>query len=389
MKISTKKNQKPLLQAAGGLRPSRYPIWFLRQAGRYLPEYRQVRSGLEFVQMCRSPKDVKEVTLQPLRRYDLDAAIIFSDILVTPIALGQTLTMEKGEGPVLSRPIRTSYDLARLKIPNAAKDLDFVAEAIDRTKEGLLDHQTMIGFAGAPFTVATYMVEGSGTKTFLETYRMIHQSPELFQELLERITAVTIDYLRMQVAAGAEYLMLFDTWAGALEPTQFSMFAQRYVDRIIASLADLGVPICYFPGQGAENLEAAVRGRQTVTHVDWRVPMARAVDRMRESLGLEAVTHQSSITEAISPREVARPLLLNQSPGIHKPIIQKPLIVQGNLNPNSLLGTEASIREATRAVIQGTALADSHIFNIGHGLTPITPPGAVEWVIDEVRKFRP
>ncbi|MBM4251100.1 MAG: uroporphyrinogen decarboxylase [Deltaproteobacteria bacterium] len=343
---------KPLVAAARGLTPTRQPIWFMRQAGRYLPEYREVRSKVAFVDLCRSPELAAEVTLQPLRRYDLDAAIIFSDILIPCTAMGQTLTFDKGEGPVLSQPVRSATDLGRLKRADAVRDLGYVGEAIAKTKAGLRSDQTMIGFAGAPFTVASYMIEGGGSKTFTEVKRLLFREPAVFAGLLDLIADVTCDYLAMQVKSGADALMLFDTWAGQLTGFDYRNLVFPVTNKVTAYARTLGVPVTYFPGQGTDRMFNLAGLDVDVISVDWRTTLTAASKTLRD-VGLDVA-------------------------------------VQGNLDPQILIAPESTVRERVRRILQEARelKLKGHIFNVGHGLLPHTPPESLTWVIDEVRAFR-
>jgi uroporphyrinogen decarboxylase len=340
---------KPLLEAARGRRPSRYPVWFMRQAGRYLPEYRELRAKTDFIGCCQTPALASEITLQPLRRYDLDAAIIFSDILTPCIAMGQTLTFDKGEGPRLDKPVRSSADLKALKRPDAQRDLGYVGEAIAKTKAGMRPEQTMIGFAGAPFTVATYMIEGEGSKNFTEVKRLLFTDPKTLTSLLELIADMTVDYLKMQIAAGADMVMLFDTWAGQLTPTDYRTFVLPVTKRVLAAVRSGGTPVAYFPGQGSDRMYELAGLEVDVISVDWRTRLSRA-GQILKSTGLDVT-------------------------------------LQGNLDPQLLIADESAVRERTREIMkEASGAARAHIFNVGHGLLPHTPPQALTWVIDELRR---
>jgi uroporphyrinogen decarboxylase len=341
-----------LIQAALGFKPDRYPIWFMRQAGRYLPEYRAVRAKVDFVSLCKSPELTAEVTLQPLRRFDLDAAIIFSDILIPCVGMGQTLTFDKGEGPVLNPPIRSEADLMRLKLPDARKDLGFVGDGIAKTKLSLRPDQTMIGFAGAPFTVASYMIEGGSSKTFSEVKKLMLLQQQTFVNLLSHITETTIGYLKMQVQAGADIVMLFDTWAGQITSGDYRTFVFPHVQKITQALRSQGVPVIYFAGQGSDRL-FDLRGLEVdVLSIDWRVGLTTA-SRVLAEQGL-------------------RPTL------------------QGNLDPQYLIADESALRAMVGMVLHEAKLAKilgmkGHIFNVGHGLLPHTPPEALSTVISVLR----
>ncbi len=340
---------KPLILAAKGEKTDRLPVWFLRQAGRYLPEYMEIRKNIAFTDLCKNPELASEVTLQPLRRFDVDAAIIFSDILVPCMPMGQELTMGKGHGPQLSNQVRSPESLKALRKPDAFKELSYVGDAIAKTKAGLKPHQTMIGFAGAPFTVASYMIEGCGSKTYTEVKKLRYQHPETFTGLLDLLVDTTIDYLSMQVEAGAETLMLFDTWAAEMNAYDYAAFVFPSVNKIIKEIKKLhDVPVIYFPGKGTD-LYAELDGfAGDVIAVDWRVRLSSAVSKLSE-LGLD-------------------------------------VSVQGNLDPQTFLASEEIVREHTRRVIEEGKKARGHIFNVGHGLLPHLNPDALNWAIDEIRK---
>ncbi len=349
----SKHQEKPLIAAALGHRPSRYPAWFMRQAGRYLPEYRAVRAKVDFTTLCQSPDLAAEVTLQPLRRFDLDAAIIFSDILIPCVAMGQSLTFDKGEGPVLSRPVRSGADLKALKRPVAAKDLGYVGEAIAKTKASLQASQTMIGFAGAPFTVASYMIEGAGSKTFTEVKKLLFTDATTLTGLLELIGDVTIDYLQMQVASGADILMLFDTWAGQLTGPDYRQFVFPVTKRVLSTVRQTtGVPVIYFPGQGVDKMHELKDLEVDVISVDWRTRLS-----------------------------VAQGVLKNVGLNVS---------LQGNLDPQTLIAPEALLRSKVRSLLEEvrTIAPRGHIFNVGHGLLPHTPPESLTTVLDELRRFQ-
>lgn len=340
---------KPLVAALKGQKPTRRPLWFMRQAGRYLPEYREVRAKISFTDLCRDPHWASEVTLQPLRRYDLDAAIIFSDILIPAAAMGQNFTLDKGEGPHLSPPVRAAKDLKNLVLANAERDLGFVGDAIAKTKAAMAPHQAMIGFAGAPFTVASYMIEGEGSKTFTEVKKLLYRDRAVFDGLLRHIAAVTLDYLKMQVKAGADALMLFDTWAANLASDDYQSAVWPVTRQLLKDARQQGAPVIYFPGQGSDRLAELDGAEVDAISVDWRTPLERAGSLLKQ-LGLDVT-------------------------------------LQGNLDPQTLLGSEELVRSKTRAIIAaGSRSARQHVFNVGHGLLPHTPPEALHWVIDEVHR---
>lgn len=344
---------KPFVAAALGQKPSRYPAWFMRQAGRYLPEYREVRAKVDFVTLCKSPALAAEVTLQPLRRYDLDAAIIFSDILIPCVAMGQNLSFDKGEGPVLSNAVRSAQDLKALHHPSASRDLGFVGEAIAKTKLGLRPDQAMIGFAGAPFTVASYMIEGQSSKNFTEVKKLMLRETSVFKDLLGLIAETTIDYLKMQIESGADAIMLFDTWAAQLTGPDYREHVFPVTKKVLSAIKSLGTPVIYFPGQGCDRMMDLEGIEVDVVSVDWRTRLTTAA-------------------------AILQKLQLN-------------VTLQGNLDPQHLICTEPVLREKVRGVIANAAQAGirSHIFNVGHGLLPHTPPESLSWVLDELRKAPP
>ena len=343
-----KLQKKPLILAAMGEKTKRRPIWFMRQAGRYLPEYRAIRAKTGFVDLCKTPNLAAEITLQPIRRYDVDAAIIFADILLICTAMGQKLSFDTGHGPLLSNPIRTDKDLKRLRVNDVVGDLEYVGEAIQRTRMGLTPLQTMIGFAGAPFTVASYMIEGSGSKNFTEVKRLLYQSPLVFKRLLEMIAKTTFDYLEMQVEAGAETLMLFDSWLHHFSGQDFVKYVLPVTSALIKKVRTLNVPVIYYAGQGGDHLSELAGVRADVISVDWRLSLSRAQGYLKQA--------------GLNP------------------------CLQGNLDPQVLVAPERFVRSRVRDVLQEAKKAKGHIFNVGHGLLPHTPPESLTWVIDEIRK---
>lgn len=350
--VSQTSSKKPFIQVAYGQAADRTPIWFMRQAGRYLPEYRAIRAELDFVTLVKTPKQAAEVTIQPLRRFDLDAAIIFSDILIPCTAMGQTLTFDKGHGPVLTEPVRSAKDVAALKTTGGDRDLGYVGEAIALTKAQLNPKQTMIGFAGAPFTVGCYMIEGGGSKQFTHVRRMMYEEPAAYRDLLTKIVEISADYLRMQVESGAEALMLFDTWAGELSSQDYRTFILPALSAMIAAIKPLNVPIILFPGQGAARLFDVTALKADVLSIDWRLPMT-AADAVLRSQG------------------------------------ESRFAFQGNLDPGCLIAPKAELIQRTQDVMRAAgATKRSHIFNVGHGLMPHTPPESLTTVIEAVRSFK-
>lgn len=342
--------KKPFVEVAFGRPCDRKPVWFLRQAGRYLPEYREIRKNMSFTDLCKHPVKAAEVTLQPLKRFDLDAAIIFSDILIPPIGMGQDLSFDGGHGPILTPPVRSAADLSKLKISGAADSLGYVGDAIQETKKGLTPEQTMIGFAGAPFTVASYMIEGQGSKVYTEVKKLIFNEPETFRGLLQGLTEVSIDYLKMQVSAGADALMLFDTWVGNLTVDHYAEFIKPCMTELFSAIksAHPEIPVVYYPGQGSEIYPQLSGFNIDVVAVDWRVSIDRAIRKLAD-LGVDAS-------------------------------------VQGNLDPQTFLASDDVLRQEVAKVIERAKGSRGHIFNVGHGLLPHLSPDKLTVAIDEIRR---
>ncbi len=330
-----------LLRALRSEPVPRPPVWYMRQAGRYLPEYHTVRNSLPgFLALCRSPKDAAEVTLQPLRRFKLDASIVFNDILVPPAAMGMDLEFIKGKGPVFHDPIRDPSDMKRLKMPTVAGDMPHVLDTIAILTEQL--DVPLFGFAGAPFTLAAYMIEGGGSRDFLHVKRFMWQHPKAFQELLTRLADICGIYLQAQIDAGCAAVQLFDTWAGALDPTAYRRFALPAARRALANVT--GAPRLYFTKDSSCFLPWLKETGADAFAIDWRTDMLRA----RHVLG--------------------------DTP------------VMGNLDPGALQGPPELIRTKVRKIIQ-QAGPTGHIFNLGHGVGPTTPIDGVHAMVDAVREW--
>lgn len=338
--------RKRMLRALSGERLEKPPFWLMRQAGRYLPEYREVRGQAGgFLDLCFSPKLACEVTLQPIRRYGMDAAILFSDILIVPHGLAQHVAFKEGEGPVLD-PVRSASDLKRLSFEGFHERVAPVYETVSRIAEALPQETTLIGFAGSPWTVATYMAEGGGSKEFVAVKRWAYGDPEGFGQLIDMLVEATIAYLSRQAEAGAEVLQLFDSWAGVLPEPAFRRWCIEPTRRIVSALKERHpeIPIIGFP-RGAGTLYSAYA----------------------TETGVDAV----SLDTAVAVRWAAETL-------------QPKLPVQGNLDPILLVaGGEALDREADR-ILEGLT-GGAHIFNLGHGVTQTTPPENVERLARRLR----
>ncbi len=329
----------------------RTPLWIMRQAGRYLPEYLKTRAQAgDFMTLCSTPDLACEVTLQPLRRYRLDAAIVFSDILTVPDAMGLGLHFEQGEGPVFARPVRTPDQVKQLATPDPETELRYVMDAIRLIRQELDGSVPLIGFAGSPWTVATYMVEGRGSKEYAHIKRLMHDGTPALHQLLDKITATTIDYLRAQIDAGAQALMVFDTWGGILSPANYREYSLAYMQSIVAAIGSshADTPVTLFTKNGGLWLgEIAATGCACVG-VDWTMDLADARTRAGEQTAL-----------------------------------------QGNLDPGTLYGTPATIRRGVQQVLESYGTGHRHIFNLGHGIHQHIDPANVEIMVEAVHELSP
>ncbi len=331
------------LKACRGEKTDYTPIWMMRQAGRYLPEYQKVRGKVTFLELCKSPELCVEVTLQPIDILNMDAAILFSDILIPMEAMGTTLEFHEGRGPVFPNTIRDQAALDKLIIPDPLEHTGFVMETIRLLRKEL--HVPLIGFAGAPFTCATYLIEGGSSKVFWDTKKMMFTDPELFHGLMEKITQCTSLYLKAQAEAGAQALQIFDSWAGILAPSDFEQYALPYVQRIIRDLQDTGLPIIYFANNGATLLELSATSGADVLGLDWRINIGDAIKRV----GKKAV--------------------------------------QGNIDPFALLLPKDELRKRIKKLLEDGADAHGHIFNLGHGIHQFTPPEQAKYAVEAVHEL--
>jgi uroporphyrinogen decarboxylase len=316
----------------------------MRQAGRYLPEYRAIRKRVDFLTLTKTPDLAAEVTLQPVRRFGMDAAILFSDIM-TPVE-GMGIELDFDPGPVIEDPVRTPADVERLSVPDPEETVPFVMETIRILRTELPLSAPLIGFAGAPWTLFCYLVQGGGSKTFIQAKSFLFAEPEASRALLEKLADTMIAYLRAQAGAGAQALMVFDSWAGLLSPHEFRRFALPAVRRTLAGLEDLGVPLIYFPNQGSTLLEDAAGSGAQVMGIDWRIPLSRA--------------------RAVLGPEVA---------------------VQGNLDPAALFAPREALEVQIRRVLEEAGPGPGHIFNLGHGIERTTDPDALAFLVDRVHEL--
>jgi len=319
----------------------RTPVWFMRQAGRYMEEYRALRAKHSLLTLCRTPELAVEVTLQPVRALGVDAAILFSDLLLPLAPLGIPFDFQKGEGPVIEKPVRTAADIDALRAFEPRQELGMVLEAIRLLRRELT--LPLIGFAGAPFTLASYAIEGGHSKDFARTKALLYTDPAAWHRLAARLASVVADYLRAQVEAGAQALQLFDSWIGALDESDYREFVLPHVRAIFDGLRDVGVPIIHF-GTGTGHLLGVQReAGGDVIGVDWRTPL-----------------------------DVARRLLGDA------------VALQGNLDPTALLGPRERLLRRVDDVLARAAGAPGHVFNLGHGILPPTSPAAVRAVVEHV-----
>ncbi|HRL20619.1 uroporphyrinogen decarboxylase [Alcaligenes sp. SDU_A2] len=328
------------------------PIWLMRQAGRYLPEYNATRAQAgSFMGLAQNPEFACEVTLQPLRRFDLDAAILFSDILTIPDAMGLGLDFVAGEGPRFARPVRTEADVQALAVPDMAK-LQYVFDAVSLIRKELDGKVPLIGFAGSPWTIACYMVEGQGSDDYRLVKSMLYQRPDLMHRMLEINARTTQQYLNAQIRAGAQAVMLFDSWGGVLSDSLFQQFSLQYtrqvVDGLIREHDGRRVPVIVFTKGGGQWLEDIVTCGADAVGVDWTVNLARARTRLQDQVAF-----------------------------------------QGNLDPMTMFGGEAAIRAEARRVLDdfGQVGQGGHVFNFGHGISRFTDPEAVGILVDEVHAY--
>ena len=331
----------------------RTPVWMMRQAGRYLPEYRATRAKAgSFLAMCMNPEYACEVTIQPLDRYPLDAAILFSDILTIPHAMDLDLTFEAGEGPRIGKPVRTAADVDRLFVPDPARELKYVVDAVSLIRRELAGRVPLIGFAGSPWTVGTYMVEGGGSKNFAHIKGMLYDAPDTLHRMLDVVTRATTDYLNAQIEAGAQAVMVFDTWGGALSPRRYLEFSLEYMARIVDGLIrereGRRVPVILFTKGGGEWLDHMAETGCDALGVDWTMDLADA--------------------RKLTGGRVA---------------------LQGNLDPCVLYASPEVIRDEVGRVLASYGHGHGHVFNLGHGIHPDIDPARVAAMLAAVHELSP
>ncbi|WP_298803245.1 uroporphyrinogen decarboxylase [uncultured Pseudokineococcus sp.] len=337
----------PFAAAAAGRRGSRTPVWFMRQAGRSLPEYRAARAGTAMLEACRTPELVTEITLQPVRRYGVDAAVLYSDIVVPLAAAGVDLDIVPGTGPVIAASVRTAADVDALPVLDPAQ-VGFVDEAVRMLVPELGD-VPLLGFAGAPFTLASYLVEGGPSRHHEATKAMMYGDPGLWHALMERLAALTTTFLRVQVEAGARAVQLFDSWVGALPLADYRRYVLPHSTAVLDGVADLGVPRIHFGTGTGELLGAMAEAGPEVVGVDFRVPLDEAARRTAAAVG-------------------------------------RPVPLQGNLDPAALFAPWPVVRERVLEVLEAGRAAPGHVFNLGHGVLPSTDPDVLARVVDLVHE---
>ena len=327
------------------------PVWMMRQAGRYLPEYKATRAEAgDFMALCTNPELACEVTLQPLRRFKLDAAILFSDILTIPDAMGLGLYFEQGEGPKFERPITCAADVQKLPVPDPEQELQYVMNAVRTIRKNLQGEVPLIGFSGSPWTLATYMVEGGSSKAFTKIKKMAFAEPQTLHALLDKLADSVITYLNAQIHAGAQSVMIFDTWGGVLSPRDYKLFSLQYMHKIVDGLVrehdGRKVPVTLFTKNGGMWLEAIAATGCDALGLDWTIDIAEARARVGDKVAL-----------------------------------------QGNMDPSILYAPPARIEQEVQDILAGFGHGDGHVFNLGHGIHLDVPPENAGVFVEAVHKY--
>ncbi|MBP9582414.1 MAG: uroporphyrinogen decarboxylase [Ignavibacterium sp.] len=323
----------------------RTPIWIMRQAGRYLPEYRAVRAQSDFLTMCKTPELAAEVTIQPIDIVGVDAAILFSDILVIPEAMGMHLEMNEGKGPVFPNPIRTVEDAKKLKDIDPTKELKYVLDAVILTKKNLDNRVPLIGFSGSPWTLLTYMVEGKGSKNFSEVKKLIYNNPELAHAILNKLSKIIADYLSAKIEAGCNAVQIFDTWGGILSQKDFEEFSLQYVEKIISQIKRKDEPVIFFAKGVHFKLDKLANIGADVLGLDWTMDLGEVRKQVGDKVAL-----------------------------------------QGNMDPTVLYANKDYIRKETKRVLSSFGKGNGHIFNLGHGVLPDIDPENVKALVQSVKE---
>jgi uroporphyrinogen decarboxylase len=335
------------LKACRGEPVEATPVWFMRQAGRYMKEYRALKEKYSFLELCQTPELAMEVTLQPLKPLGVDAAIIFADILLPLEPMGTGLEFIKGDGPSIPRPVRTRKDVENLRPVNSEEQLGYVGQAIKLVRQEIEGKIPLVGFAAAPFTLSSYMVEGGKSSEFKITKLLMYEEPETWKLLMEKVSTVLIDYLKMQVAAGAQALQIFDSWIGCVTPEDYREYILPYSQKVMNALKDLDVPVINFSTGTSSMLDVIAQAGGDVMSFDWRIN----IDQARDIIGWD-----------------------------------KP--VQGNMDPVVLFAPIPVIKKRVHDIMQRVGGKPGHIFNLGHGILQHTPVDHVKAVVDMVREYK-
>jgi uroporphyrinogen decarboxylase len=324
------------------------PVWIMRQAGRYLPEYQEVRQQADFLSLCLNPEMACEITLQPIKRFNLDAAILFSDILLPLVSMGMILKFDERHGPVFENPIRDSSDIQKLR--NNQDDVCLpVGQALQLIKKELPENTALLGFAGAPFTLASYMVEGGSSKNFTKIKSLIYSNTRIYTSLMEKLLSATITYLDIQIDNGVEAIQLFDSWAGQLSPRDYNEYVHPYTEQIVCHVENRNTPVILFVKGNAGILETLNKSRASGLGISWDITLEQAAAAIPSGKCL-----------------------------------------QGNLDPAVLLGERDTITQRTTEIIRAMELLDRpFIFNLGHGILPETPVDNVQTMLNTVRSYAP
>jgi uroporphyrinogen decarboxylase len=341
----TKLNNDLFLRACRREPVERTPIWIMRQAGRYLPEYRAVREKVDFLTLCKTPDLAAEVTIQPVDIIGVDAAIIFSDILVIPEAMGMKLEMHEGKGPIFHNPIRTENDANALAEIDPFKDLSYVLDAVSLTKRELNGRVPLIGFSGSPWTLFTYMVEGRGSKNFSNVKKMIYNNPRLAHKVLGKLADAVSLYLSAKIEAGADAVQIFDTWGGVLSQNDFEEFSLKYVQMIISNIKRKNEPVIFFPKGVHYKLKKLSKCGADVIGLDWTMDIGKVRKRIGDKIAL-----------------------------------------QGNLDPTVLYANEEKIKEEAIRILDSFGEGSGHIFNLGHGILPDVEPEKAKYLVNTVKE---
>lgn len=322
------------------------PVWLMRQAGRYLSDYREIRSKHSFLEMCKQPEVACEVTLQPVNQVGVDAAILFADILLPLEGMGINLEFAKNEGPVIHNPVRSKEDVDKLRVIDPDEDTGYVMDAVRLIKKELDGKVPLIGFSGAPFTLASYMIEGGGSKEYKNCKKMMWQAPEIWHALMKKIAEVVLLYLKSQIKAGAQAVQMFDSWVGALSPEDYKEYVLPHSKYVLDGLKGEGVPVIHFANNASSMLDLVTQAGGDVIGVDWRIDLDKAWERI----------------------------------GYDKAI-------QGNLDPFSLFAPPAVIEEKVKRILERAGNRPGHIFNLGHGINKETPVENVICLVEAVHKY--